>query len=229
MILKTIKSIPLIGDWVAKIQNSLLYKKRKSKFRGSEEFWREKYLTGGHSGYGSYNELAEFKAEVINTFIKEHDYNSYAEFGCGDGNQISLIDFPNYTGYDISEKSIELCHEKFSTKENMSFHHLSEFGSQKFDVTLSLDVIFHLVEDEVFGLHMKQLFEAADKAVIIYASNTDDNSDNYYPQVKHRKFTDYVKKMHPEWKLDKKIANKYPYEGSSRTGSFSDFYFFKRA
>ncbi|TAT59972.1 hypothetical protein EGM92_29840 [Enterobacter cloacae] len=30
------------------------------------------------------------------------------EFGCGDGNQLSLADYPRYTGFDISDHAIQL-------------------------------------------------------------------------------------------------------------------------
>ena len=37
----------------------------------SSLFWENRYKKGGNSGSGSYNKMAEFKAKVINDFIKE--------------------------------------------------------------------------------------------------------------------------------------------------------------
>ena len=42
----------------------------------SKDYWEKRYAEGGNSGYGSYNNLAKFKAEVINNFIiKNKIYN----------------------------------------------------------------------------------------------------------------------------------------------------------
>ena len=39
----------------------------------SGEYWENRYKANGNSGAGSYNRLAEFKAEVINGFVKENN------------------------------------------------------------------------------------------------------------------------------------------------------------
>jgi hypothetical protein len=41
----------------------------------------------------------------------------------------------------------------------------------RFDLELSLDVIYHLVEDEVFDAYMRSLFAHAGRFVVIYSSN----------------------------------------------------------
>jgi hypothetical protein len=57
-------------------------------FPGSAEYWKERYAAGGSSGAGSYNKLAEFKAEVINDFVVRNQVQTVIEYGCGDGNQL---------------------------------------------------------------------------------------------------------------------------------------------
>jgi len=69
-------------------------------------YWDHRYDQGGTSGNGSYGELAIFKANIINSFIMEHKVNSIIEFGCGDGNNLSLYKIKKYLGLDVSEKSI---------------------------------------------------------------------------------------------------------------------------
>ena len=54
-------------------------------------YWENRYKNNGNSGAGSYGRLAEFKADVINNFIAENKITSVIEFGCGDGNQLSLF------------------------------------------------------------------------------------------------------------------------------------------
>ena len=53
---------------------------------------------------------------------------------------------------------------------------------------LSLDVIYQLVEDEVFERHMRQLFSASHRFVIIYSSNFAQPPDSAEPHVEHREF-----------------------------------------
>ena len=52
---------------------------------------------------------------------------------------------------------------------------MREFAGETADLALSLDVVFHLVEDEVFAQYMQTLIQAGNRYVIIYASDTDDN------------------------------------------------------
>jgi hypothetical protein len=44
---------------------------------------------------------------------------------------------------------------------------------------LSLDVIYHLVETEMFDLHMIHLFQSASRFVIIYSTNFDESQINH--------------------------------------------------
>lgn len=182
----------------------------------------------GNSGAGSYGRLASFKARVLNEIVKEERIETVIEFGCGDGNQLTLINYPKYTGYDVSETSVELCKRKFAEDDSKQFRHMSEFGSDEADLTLSLDVIYHLIEDDVFEKYISHLFSASRNFVVIYSSNCDDLSSDA-PHVKHRKFTDWVKANAPGFAFVGCIKNEYPYdERDPDDTSFSDFYFFKK-
>src|ERR1700719_5232063 len=79
----------------------------------SAGYWEGRYNQGGNSGEGSYGQLADFKARVLNDFIKEKDIQSAIEFGCGDGNQLAKIAYPKYIGLDVSATIIKKCIEKF--------------------------------------------------------------------------------------------------------------------
>ena len=74
-----------------------------SAWYGSAEYWERRYREreNSGSGSGSYGRLAEFKAEVINSFISENGIRSVLEFGSGDGNQLSLFKIEDYTGFDV--------------------------------------------------------------------------------------------------------------------------------
>ncbi len=192
----------------------------------SAKYWENRYKNQGNSGAGSYGLLAEFKADVINNFVKEHYINSIIEFGCGDGNQLELFNVKNYTGFDVSDTILDYCKRKFRNHKDYKFKNMTEYTGEKAELTLSLDVIFHLVENNVFETYMNRLFNSASKYVIIYASN---KNEEHCIHVKHRKFTDWVEKNQPNWKLLNIIPNKYPYDlNKPNETSFSDFYIFEK-
>lgn len=62
-------------------------------FKNSADYWERRYLSGGTSGSGSYNRLAEFKAEFLNEFVRENNVETVIEFGSGDVDNTSFADF----------------------------------------------------------------------------------------------------------------------------------------
>lgn len=202
-------------------------KKAPVAFPGSERYWEERYSSGGNSGVGSYDKFATFKAEVINAFVEENRIASVIEFGCGDGNQLSLANYPAYTGFDVSETIISQCREKFILDKSKLFKLTEEYNEDKADLSLSLDVIYHLVEDEVFEIYMRNLFDSSLRFVIIYSSNYDSDQGYRGTHVRHRKFTRWIEENLPTWNLIEHIPNKYPYQGNYKKGSFADFYFYQ--
>ena len=197
----------------------------------SAVYWEERYQKGGTSGHGSYGRLAEFKAKVINKFIKDEGIERVIEFGCGDGNQLSMLRVKNYIGIDISPAIVGKCKDKFKNDASKSFLTTDEYMANPLrgDLTLSLDVIFHLIEDDVFENYMDILLSASTRYSIVYASNSIAMSDPAI-HVRHRNFTEWIKRNNPDWRLMQIIYNKYPHDGSvnPKDSSFSDFYFYER-
>lgn len=222
--------VPIAGRIARSVYRRLFSGFRR--FPGSQAYWEQRYTKGGRSGGGSCGRLAKFKADVINPFVRQNSIESIIEFGCGDGTQLSLADYPEYTGFDVSPTAIKMCRDRFAGDASKRFF-LFEPGSlsdnkdiQPADTALSLDVIFHLIEDEVFDEYMKALFRSAKKYVIIYSSNYDE-SQSYH--VKNREFTRWVIQNAPDWQLVQKIDNPYPFESSDiENTSRSDFYIFKK-
>lgn len=217
-----VNNIPFVGGVVRRIYYAL------KPVSGSRSYWEERYKNGGNSGVGSYGKFAEFKAEVINSFVKDNEIESVIEFGCGDGNQLKLADYPHYIGFDVSKTSIALCREMFARDAAKSFHLIDEYAGETADLTLSLDVIYHLIEDDIFEYYMHQLFDSATRFVIIYASDTNENKGFENSHVGHRKFTVWVKENIRGWSLKQYIPNKYAFDGNNMQGSFADFYIFER-
>lgn len=200
--------------------------KKQPAFPGSTAYWEQRYAQGRDSGIGSYHQFAEFKAEIINDFVCAQKVQSVIEFGCGDGNQLLLADYPVYLGVDVSPTIITMCKDKFLSDTTKSFMLLDEYQNESAELSLSLDVLYHLVEDSVFENYMQTLFEAATRYVIIYSSNIDSKTKR--PHVKHRQFTDWVESNATSWKILEHIKNKYPYDEDYKTGSFADFYIYMK-
>jgi len=215
-------------------QNKILFVDSMSKDSiapfDSSKYWESRYARGGNSGSGSYNHLAEFKSDVINSFIKKYSIQSVIEFGCGDGNNLALYKIENYTGVDVSSKAIEICKSKFYHDNSKTFFTLDDFigfkEAYKSELVLSLDVIYHLVEDEIFEAYMNNLFHYALRYIVIYASNFD---EALCPHVKHREFTHWIAANKKDWKLKEFIKNKYPYDAKNPNNtSFADFYIYEK-
>ncbi|PKP52767.1 MAG: hypothetical protein CVT92_07255 [Bacteroidetes bacterium HGW-Bacteroidetes-1] len=229
-ILPIIKKTPVLKN-LADIWSKI--KLTNDSFPGSSAYWEKRYAKGGTSGDGSYNRLAIYKAETINSFVKENSIQSIIEFGCGDGNQLSLARYPKYIGIDVSPTIIQKCTERFKDDASKSFFlhdtALLQSNSDAFlsELSLSLDVVFHLVEENVFIEHMNNLFLYASKFVIIYSSNF--NMEQTYHE-KDRKFTDWVETHQKNWKLKQKIPNKYSFDPKDPDNtSKSDFYIFEHS
>ncbi|MFC1653875.1 methyltransferase domain-containing protein [Patescibacteria group bacterium] len=210
----------------------LLFKKLKHllmgpKFPGSKSYWESRYTEGGSSGPGSEGRLAKYKAKTINSLTKKYGISSVIEFGCGDGNQLKQLDYKKYIGLDVSETAIKKCKEIFKGDESKRFLLIeNNLTLPKTDAVLSLDVIFHLVEDEVYRKYMKDLFSQDSEYVIIYSSNSSERAKAKH--VKHREFSKYVKKHFSNFNLIEVIENRYKYEADEVYESFADFYIYQK-
>ena len=225
-----LKHYPQIIDILK--EDCFLEKKLLSQSHFSSDYWENRYKNGGNSGPGSYKKLSEFKAEIVNRFVENNHVKTIVEWGCGDGNQLSLMNYPSYVGIDVSSKAIEICNKKFNDDCNKNFFRVGDLYCHnlhdKFEMSLSLDVIYHLIEDSVFESYMDNLFSSSKKYVCIYSSNTN-NKYSTSAHVRHRLFTDYVRKYYRDWKLIDKVNNRYPFDDKNQNiTSFSDFYFFAK-
>lgn len=204
-------------------------------FKNSNEYWNKRYEVGMNSGAGSYGRLAEFKAEIINGFLTKHSIKTAIELGCGDGNQLGLIKYQEYLGLDVSRKAVEICIKTYKNDKNKDFWFYdpqlfkNDTSILKCDLSLSLDVIYHLTEDAVFEDYMHLLFNLSSKYVIIYSSNKPELNEklNTPKHIRHRRFTDWVAQNRPDFKLIEEIPNRYPLvEGNDPDESFADFFMF---
>ncbi|MEM8750497.1 MAG: class I SAM-dependent methyltransferase [Pseudomonadota bacterium] len=204
-----------------------LFRPEKGKF-SSGRYWEQRYQSGRNSGAGSYGRLAAYKSDVINELLESLDIRSVIEFGSGDGNQAALLNPASYVGVDVAHTAVEECRKTFRDRPNFKFYHTSERETyfRPYDMSMSLDVIYHLTEDDVFHQYMRDLFACAGKYCLIYASDHDEMTGNVH--VRHRSFSDWISEHEKDWECIKVFEHPYPKSESTRDDdtSFAHFKLF---
>ena len=88
--------------------------------------------------------------------------------------------------------------KEFTDREKYIFiEYPSEF--EVADLALSLDVIYHLVEDDVYHNYLKTLFSIGSR-VLIYSTNKQLSGSSMH--ICHRNITSYINDHFPDFKLE---------------------------
>ena len=204
---------------------------------GSADLWERRYAAGGDAGPGSRGRLARFKADIVNDFARQDAVRTVVELGCGDGDQLALMEYGDYVGIDVSPTALSACRERFADRPGWRFLEPEGIGdlSGSFDLALSLDVIGYLVldvirylvEDPVYEQHMDRLFTLSDRFVMIYSTNHEAYGTGDH--VRHRRFTDWIAANQPDWIQIRHVANRYPFDPTDPDNiSDADFFVFAR-
>ncbi len=178
-------------------------------------YWENVYakgVDGGNSGRGSYGILAAFKAEIVNAYVDKYSIQTVAEFGCGDGNNLKYMHYPNYIGLDVSATTIKKCQQLFSndsTKRFEVYHPLHQSPEDlKAELVVCLDVLYHIITEKDFVKTLDDIFKTAQKLVILYTSvkEFDYKTDIH---VKHRHIYPYLEK-YTDFEIVQFIGQRYP-------------------
>jgi 2-polyprenyl-3-methyl-5-hydroxy-6-metoxy-1,4-benzoquinol methylase len=181
-------------------------------------YWEERYRGGGNSGPGSYNASATYKASVINNYINKLKIRTISDYGCGDGNQISLLTgFEVYHGCDISSYIIDRNVARFKDRNNMFFYKNVEDLPES-DMTMSLDVLYHVSRMSDFVAYLTRLFNKSKKYVLIFSTDRDVENQSEESYIYFRRFTDWVEKNMMGFKLVETLKG----------GAGVDFYLYER-
>lgn len=148
----------------------------------SADYWHRRYRKGGTSGRGSTGPLLEWKADRINQAVRDLGATSVLDIGCGDGQLASRLRAPGYLGVDAAPAALKLARKAARRK---TFQRLADDLEPR-DLHLSVDVMFHLVDDADYRRHLDLLF-SADRYVIVHATDFDAPGR---PHVLHRHWTD---------------------------------------
>jgi SAM-dependent methyltransferase len=222
----TIRNSPI--GWLvaskARYLPGLFWLWKKGWFRTSVSHWQRHYERGGDSGPGSYGDSASYKADLINRVIRKYGIRSIIELGCGDGNQLAYLEVDEYVGLDISKSAIQRCLARHGGNTRRSFiwydqdHFHDPLHVVSADCSMSLDVIFHLVEDDVFSRYVRNLFNCGRRFVIIYALDMEQEKP-VHVSVLLRKYSDYIATAIPEFRIALHVTAKH---------TFGDFYLYER-
>ncbi|MDP8246275.1 MAG: class I SAM-dependent methyltransferase [Candidatus Hinthialibacter antarcticus] len=152
----------------------------------AEHWWDSRYATGGNSGAGSYGANYMFKRDYINAVVRRFEVKSVIDLGCGDGYQIKEIDVEAYQGVDISASVVNRCRKLYENQPAFSFNVYDEIEMERYDLAMSLDVLYHVVEPDQYGLYLNRLVSHSG-LILIYANATP-RSDN----TAHMLFRDHI-------------------------------------
>ena len=189
---------------------------RSRRFPGSAAYWEKRYRLGLGSGGGSRGKLAEFKAEVVNDFIRE-----------------KRLECASYVGLDVSPSAVRLCIERFRDDASKSFFLYDREcfrdarGVFASDLAISLDVIYHLVEDCAYHDYLRHVFQSAERYVMLYTAAFP--KTGLKGHICHRDAKDDVAKTFPGWRLAQVVRNRYPSEEYGAQGSPAEFLVYEKA
>lgn len=159
-------------------------------------YWERRYRQGGSSGAGSRGETLSQKigfAHIIHSDVRKEGGRGVLDLGCGDGRfaegfvEFSLgeqKDFDGYRAVDISPKALEIAEEfcrlrlpSEAVDRYMSFELFRPDRPEQpispgvFGLGLSLEVIFHILEDDIYDLYMSTLFDRCRTVLIQTAAD----------------------------------------------------------
>ncbi|HSK54871.1 MAG TPA: class I SAM-dependent methyltransferase [Jiangellales bacterium] len=183
--------------------------KERLTFGSTSLYWERRYSRGGTSGPGSYGRQAGWKGQVVNHLVDELGITSAVELGCGDGNQLRYCDWPRYLGLDVSGAAVRRCMEAFGADDSKSFARYDPAawwdaaGWFTADAAVSLEVIFHLVEDDVLERYLRTLFALGRRYVIVCSTDRDDVPAGAHER--HRRWTPLVADLAPGWRELRRI------------------------
>ena len=140
-------------------------------------YWDRRYARGEDSGVGSRGESLKYKADYLNSAFKKYDIESVFDFGCGDGNLVSLLNTKLYFGIDVSVESIRACRIRFRSENGYYFEcgHFFEYTPEvirekinPLDCVMCIDVLYHIINRDVLVKTLENIFGSMARIIILY-------------------------------------------------------------
>ena len=112
-----------------------------------EQYWEQRYFTGGTSGPGSVGVEKAWKWSLIDQFVPVLDH--VLDVGCGDLSFWEGRDCVDYVGIDISKTVIEKNLKKRPTWQFINANAAKRIDGLKKEVVFCLDVLFHIMDTKM--------------------------------------------------------------------------------
>jgi len=204
---------------------------------GTKEYWDRRYAEGMSSSSVddvyvdsvaglpvSYHVRTKLLVLILEELLGP--VNSVLDLGVGDGTQAALllmfaVQINDFVGVDISPSIVEQVGEAFAKEPRlaarqlkMAFHSYDGFSlpaaisQRQFDLVLSLEVLMHVVEDDLYHAYLMLLFGSSRSYVIIQSPNTHSNLLSRHMRL--REFTDWVAHHARDWERIGQIPVKWP-------------------
>lgn len=199
--------------------------KLRERFEGTAGYWERRYATGGSSGAGSVGEAAKAKANLVNAIVRGDGYTSVLDLGCGDGAVAAMLTgLRSYVGVDVSPTALRLARTALALRTLPPGPTYRLLTWDRFrrdqttaDLVISLEVVMHLVEDDLYRQYMAELFGRAHHGVLIQAPD----GGGRWSGVHHIRYRDWRADVPAGWAL----AEQHP----PAPGTVSPFYYFRSA
>lgn len=148
----------------------------------SQEYWENRYRSGGNSGYGSYGDQLARKLAWLKNL---EGIKTISEIGCGDmnfgSNLLKIYPKAKYVGSDISRGIVTQNQGRYP--EHIFTTENSEVPPA--DLVLCIDVLFHVLDDR----ELAELYKLLDKKWTKYLAITAYERDEYMEgHVRIRRF-----------------------------------------
>jgi trans-aconitate methyltransferase len=182
---------------------------------GVLDYWRNRHRrrrgTWQAVGSGSVGHLAEWKVDLVNTLVCENGARSLLDLGCGDGRVSEGFEVETYLGLDPSPVAVAEARKRVGDRTGWSVQEYEPAAimgqTPPADVSVSLDVVFHLIDDRLYFAYLTHLFHCTRMAVGIYSTNWDGPA---HAHMRHRNVEQDVADWFPGWYLDESVAPPWP-------------------
>lgn len=160
------------------------------------DYWENRYMEGGNSGEGSRGIHKDWKWAVLNNTIP--NINNIIDVGCGDLAFMEGWMVPNYIGIDISETIIQKNREQYPNKQFIISSADIHIHGIKSDVVFCHDVLFHIIDENVYVNILKNLTKYSDNYISIYTWHTNPLKKWYCSKTKdnYQAYRDFMQYLH---------------------------------
>ena len=129
------------------------------------EYWDERYFSGGTSGEGSIGKSRDFKWDVITQYVPQID--DVLDIACGDLSFWEGRDCKHYTGVDLSPTIVEK-NKKSRPHWNFIVGNAADDLNESAEIVFCNDVLFHIMDGTIFETILQNLCKFSKQYIFIF-------------------------------------------------------------